>query len=75
MSPDYRTPDWQRIRQYADEATRLEFDTAQIVVCVLLPVATYFYSPVAAAILAIPCAIAYGWYIRRAVRQFIKRGF
>ena len=73
MTPDYRNADWQRARQYAQEATHFELNGARIVVSVLLPVAASFYSPWAAGLLAVPCAVAAGWYTRRAVRQFIKR--
>ena len=73
MTPDYRRPEWRQARNEAEYATRLEFNGSRIVVSLLLPVAAYFYSPWAAAALAVPCALACGWYVRRSIRQFMKR--
>jgi hypothetical protein len=50
---------------------RRELGAVRIAVALLLPVAVYFYSPTLAA--AVPCAFVFGWYVRRAVREFLKR--
>jgi ABC-type phosphate transport system permease subunit len=42
-------------------------------VTLLIPVALAFYSVPLALIVAFPLGIVFGWFMRRALRQFLKK--
>ncbi|PYR72469.1 MAG: hypothetical protein DMF86_23520 [Acidobacteria bacterium] len=66
-------PEWNRIRELAEQNGRWELGAARIVASIAIPIAVSFYSHRLALIVAVPFGLALYWYSRRALRRFLKR--
>jgi hypothetical protein len=62
-----------RIQEYwgpRGVVARWDLTIRRLLVCVLVPIGLYFYSPNTAAIAVIPCSVAFVFLLRNAWRRF-----